>query len=124
MATYAPGTEKVPTFTTVWTTPSGADIALKQAVGATQGWVDRSVDDGEAAGTVTVSGRTFERFVASDEGQLAYVVRGEGSQGLTLVASGTAPEDELKAFVAALGPVTPATGVSPAPASPAETATG
>ena len=37
VATYAPGTEKVPTFTTVWSTPSGADIALKQAVGATQG---------------------------------------------------------------------------------------
>jgi hypothetical protein len=118
VATYAPGTEKVPTFTTVWTTPSGADIALKQAAGATQGWVARSVDDGAAAGTVTVSGRTFERFVASDKGQLAYVAKGEGAKGLTLVASGTAPEDELKAFVAALGPVTPATGVSPAPSSP------
>src|SRR3954447_22738 len=59
VATYAPGTEKVQTFTTVWTTPSGKDIALKQAAGATQGWVARSVDDGDAAGTVTVSGRTF-----------------------------------------------------------------
>jgi hypothetical protein len=118
VATYAPGTEKVPTFTTVWSTPSGADIALKQAVGATQGWVDRSVDDGAAAGTVTVSGRTFEKFVASDKGQLAYVAKGQGAKGLTLVASGTAPEDELKAFVAALGPVKPAPGVRPAPASP------
>ena len=115
VATYAPGTEKVATFTTVWTTPSGADIALKQAVGATQGWVDRSVNDGEAAGAVTVSGRAFQRFVASDKGQLAYVVKGQGAKGLTLVASGTAPEDELKAFVAALSPVTPATGVTPAP---------
>ncbi|MGO4603244.1 DUF4245 domain-containing protein [Terrabacter sp. 2YAF2] len=118
VATYAPGTEKVPTFTTVWSTPSGADIALKQAVGATQGWVGRSVDDGAAAGTVTVSGRTFEKFVASDKGQLAYVAKGQGAKGLTLVASGTAPEDELKAFVAALGPVKPAPGVRPAPASP------
>lgn len=117
VATYAPGTEKVATFTTVWTTPSGADIALKEAVGATQGWVDRSVNDGEATGTVTVSGRTFDKFVASDKGQLAYVVRGRGAKGLTLVASGTAPEDELKAFVAALAPVTPAPGVSPAPSA-------
>ena len=117
VATYAPGTEKVPTFTTVWTTPSGADIALKQAVNATQGWVDRSVNDGEAAGTVTVSGRTFEKFVAGDKGQLAYVARGQGAKGLTLVASGTAPEDELKAFVAALAPVAPAPGVSPAPST-------
>jgi hypothetical protein len=113
VATYAPGTEKVATFTTVWTTPSGADIALKQAVGATQGWVDRSVADGEAAGAVTVSGRTYERFVASDKGQLAYVVKGLGAKGLTLVASGTAPEDELKAFVAKLSPVTPASDVTP-----------
>jgi hypothetical protein len=113
VATYSPGTEKVATFTTVWTTPSGADIALKQAVGATQGWVDRSVADGEAAGAVTVSGRTYERFVASDKGQLAYVVKGLGAKGLTLVASGTAPEDELKAFVAKLSPVTPASDVTP-----------
>ena len=71
-----------------------------------------------ATGTVTVSGRTFEKFVASDKGQLAYVAKGQGAKGLTLVASGTAPEDELKAFVAALGPVKPAPGVRPAPASP------
>lgn len=115
VATYAPGTEKVATFTTVWTTPSGADIALKQAVGATQGWVARSVNDGSAAGTATVKGRAFERFVASDKGQIAYVVKGQGAKGLTLVAGGTAPEDELKAFVAALAPVTPSPGVSTAP---------
>jgi hypothetical protein len=114
VATYAPGTEKVLTFTTVWTTPSGKDIALKQAAAPTQGWVARSVEDGDAAGTVTVSGRPFEKFVANDAGQIAYVSRGEGARGVTLVASGTAPEDELKAFVAALAPVTPAPGVRPA----------
>jgi hypothetical protein len=107
VATFAPGTEKVPTFTTVWTTPSGADIALKQAAGATNGWVSRSVDDGEASGTVQVSGRAFERFVARDGAQIGYVARGSGATGVTLVASGTAPEDELKAFVAALAPVRP-----------------
>lgn len=117
VATYAPGTEKISTFTTVWTTPSGADIALKQAVGVTQGWVSRSVNDGQAAGTATVSGRPFERFVASDKGQLAYVARGQGSKGLTIVASGTAKEDELKVFVAALAPVTPAADVTPAPST-------
>jgi hypothetical protein len=118
VATYAPGTEKVRTFTTVWTTPSGADIALKQAVGATPGWLARSVNDGEPAGTVTVSGRAFERFVASDAGQVAYVARGDGAQGLTVVASGTAPEDEIKAFVAALAPVTPGPALTPAPSAP------
>ena len=115
VATYAPGTEGVPTFTTVWTTPSGKDIALKQAVGVTDGWVRRSVGDGTPTGTVQVSGRSLERFAAQDAGQVAYLVRGTGAKGLTLVASGTASDDELKAFVAALAPVPPAPGVSPAP---------
>lgn len=123
VATFAPGTEKVPTFTTVWTTPSGADIALKQAAGATNGWVTRSVDDGVASGTVQVSGRTFERFVADGAGQIGYVARGEGPAGVTLVASGTAPEDELKAFVAALAPVAPASS-SGLPTSSATSAPG
>jgi len=117
VATYAPGTDQVPTFTTVWTTPTGADIALKQAAGATQGWVSRSVNDGQATGTVTVSGRGFEKYVASSVNQIAYVAKGSGAKGVTVVASGTAPEDELKAFVAALAPVRPATGVKPAPST-------
>ncbi|MEW1955680.1 DUF4245 domain-containing protein [Terrabacter sp. NPDC080008] len=115
VATYMPGSDQVPTFTTVWTTPSGADIALKQAAGATPGWVNRSVNDGVAAGTVTVSGRSFEKFVASSVNQIAYVAKGSGPKGVTVVASGTAPEDELKAFVAALAPVKPAAGVTPVP---------
>ncbi|GAA2033630.1 hypothetical protein GCM10009740_25160 [Terrabacter terrae] len=117
VATYAPGTDQVPTFTTVWTTPTGADIALKQAAGATQGWVSRSVNDGQATGTVTVSGRGFEKYAASSVNQIAYVAKGTGAKGVTVVASGTAPEDELKAFVAALAPVKPAAGVKPAPST-------
>ena len=108
VATYAAGTEKVPTFTTVWTTPSGGDIALKQAVSVPEGWLERSVNDGSRTGSAQISGRSFERYAAEDKGQISYVVRGVGAHGLTIVATGTAPEDELKAFVAALHPVTPA----------------
>jgi hypothetical protein len=108
VASYAPGTEKVPTFTTVWKTPSGHDIALKQAVKVTDGWLRRSVDDGVPAGTAQLSGRTFERYAAPNLGQASYVVRGAGPGGLTIVATGTAPDDELKEFVTALRPVAPA----------------
>ena len=108
VATYAPGTEKVPTFTTVWSTPGGGDIALKQAVGVTPGWVKRTVNEAPRAGSVQVSGRTFERYAADDGRQVSYLVRGAGETGLTIAATGTASEDELKAFVAALKPVTPA----------------
>ena len=107
VATYAPGTDKVPTFTTVWTTPSGADIAFKQAVGATQPWLARSVNDGAPSGSATVAGRTFDRYTDSARQQLSYLVRGEGQTGLTLVVTSTGPEPELKTFVAALERVTP-----------------
>ena len=108
VAAYGPGTERVPTFTTVWSTPGGADIALKQAAKATPGWLRRSVNDGAASGTLDVSGRTAERYVASAADQVAYVIRGSGSPGLTIVAAGTASEDELKTFVTALRRVAPA----------------
>ena len=108
VATYGPGTENVPTFTTVWQTPAGGDIALKEAVDATDGWVARSVNDGTRDGSVTVAGRTFERYVARGGSQVSYVEPAAGADDTTLVASGTAAEDELKAFVAALREVTPA----------------
>lgn len=108
VATYAPGTEKVPTFTTVWETPAGGDIALKEATDVTDGWVARSVNDGARDGSVRVGDRTFERYVSRSGTQLSYVERAAGSDPTTLVVTGTTAEDELKAFVAALREVTPA----------------
>lgn len=108
VATYAPGTEKVPTFTTVWETPAGGDIALKEATDVTDGWVARSVNDGARDGSVSVGARTFERYVSRSGTQVSYVERAAGSDPTTLVVTGTTAEDELKAFVAALREVTPA----------------
>lgn len=108
VATYAPGTENVPTFTTVWETPDGGDIALKEATEVTDGWVSRSVNDGAREGSVTVAGRTFERYVARSGSQVSYVERATGADETTLVATSTAAEDELRAFVGALREVMPA----------------
>jgi hypothetical protein len=108
VATYVPGTGNVPTFTTVWHTPGGGDIALKEALDVSDAWVARSVNEGVREGSVSVAGRTFERYVARSGSQISYVERGTRSDDTTLVASGTATEDELKAFVAALREVTPA----------------
>ncbi|MDN5766416.1 MAG: DUF4245 domain-containing protein [Humibacillus sp.] len=110
VATYAAGIDKVPTFTTVWTTPSGADIAFKQAAGATGPWLAQSVNNGTLAGSATVAGRTFERYDDAARQQLSYVLRGTGKTEPTLVATSTAPESELKTFVAALEQVTPGNG--------------
>ncbi len=106
-ATYAVGTDKVPTFTTVWRTPSGGDLAFKQATAPTDTWVATSVTDNPAAGTVTVGGRSLERYAGGRTSQVSYLVRPTASGGLTLVATTDGGEDELKAFVAALRPVTP-----------------
>jgi hypothetical protein len=107
VATLAPGTEQVVTFTTVWRTPEGGDIALKQAVAPSPGWVARSVNDGAATGTVSIEGRTWERYAAKDRGQVSYVLRGASPQDVTLVATGVVNDDELKALVAALERVQP-----------------
>lgn len=107
-ATYAPGTDKVPTFTTVWKTPAGGDLAFKQAAAPTDTWLSTSVTDNPAAGSLNVSGRTVERYAGGRTSQVSYVVRPAASGGITLVATTNASEDELAAFVAALKPVTPA----------------
>ena len=107
-ATYAPGTDKVPTFTTVWKTPAGGDLAFKQAAAPTDTWLSTSVTDNPAAGTVSIGGRTVERYAGGRTSQVSYVVRPAASGGITLVATTNASEDELAAFVTALKPVTPA----------------
>jgi hypothetical protein len=102
VATLAPGTGEVMTFTTVWSTPSGGDIALKQATAVTPGWVAKSVNGGEQTGTVTVEGRAWERYAVKDRAQLSYVLRGASEKDLTLVVTGVVADDQLKALVGAL----------------------
>ena len=106
-ATYAVGTDKVATFTTVWRTPSGTDLSFKQATAPTDTWLSTSVTDNPAAGTVKVGGLTLERYAGGRTSQVSYVVRASASGGLTLVATTDGGEDELKAFMASLKPVTP-----------------
>jgi hypothetical protein len=107
VASQGPLTDDVPTFTTVWSTPGGADIALKEAVNVTPGWIVRSVNDGKPAGEVTIGSRTWERYAADSRKQVSYVLREEAPH-LTFAVTTTGSEDELKDFVGALRRVTPA----------------
>ncbi len=107
VATDSKLTDDVRTFTTVWTTPKGADIALKEAVNVTSGWVSRSVNDGVASGSVQVDARTWDRYVNTERGQFAYVLKGAGPKDLTIAATTTGSEAELKTFVGALERVKP-----------------
>lgn len=111
VASHGPTTDKVPTFTTVWSTPGGGDISLKQAAAPTTAWLERSVGDLPRSGSVSVGTRQYERYAAQDGERVSYVARVAGSGGvtaLTLVATSTGGDDELRTFLAALRPVPPA----------------
>jgi hypothetical protein len=108
VATDSPLTDKVRTFTTVWSTPSGADIALKEATHVTSGWLSRSVNDGTRSGEVQVGSRTWERYVVQARDEFAYVLKGSTESDLTIAATTTGSEEELKTFVGALQRVKPA----------------
>ena len=107
VATQSPLTDNVLTFTTVWSTPGGADIALKEAANVTPGWITRSVNDAGREGEVTIGSRTWERYVAPARGQVSYVLPGAG-KNLTFAVTTTGTEDELKHFVGAFQRVAPA----------------
>ncbi|MGN6753064.1 MAG: DUF4245 domain-containing protein [Intrasporangium sp.] len=107
VATDSPLTDKVRTFTSVWTTPSGADIALKEATHVTPGWLSRSVNGGTRAGEVQIGSRTWERYVVEARDEFAYVLKGPNDGDLTIAATTTGSEQELKTFVDALKRVKP-----------------
>lgn len=107
VATLAAGTEEVATFTTVWSTSAGQDIALKQAVEVTPGWLARSVNDGVKEGTVSVGGATWERYAVPDRAQISYVLSGAGDGAVTVVATGVVSDEDLTRFVGSLEPVEP-----------------
>ncbi len=108
-ATYAPGTDKVPTFTTVWKTPAGGDLAFKQAAAPTDGWVS------------TLGHRRPARPAPSPSAGAPSSGMPVGARRRSATSCARPPptrphprrdeerrEDELKAFVAALAEVTPA----------------
>lgn len=109
VATDSPLTDRVRTFTTVWSTPSGADIALKEATNVTSGWISRSANDGTRSGQVQIGSRTWERYVVQTRQEFSYVLKGSAKDDLTIAATTTGSEEELKTFVAALERVKPAT---------------
>ncbi|MDN5794273.1 MAG: DUF4245 domain-containing protein [Intrasporangium sp.] len=108
VASDSPMTDKVRTFTTVWSTPDDAHVALKEAVDVTPGWLSRSVNDGTRSGEVQIGSRTWARYVIGDHDEFAYALNGSGATGLTITATTTGSEAELRTFLAALERVEPA----------------
>lgn len=115
-AAYGLLTDDVPTLTTVWQAPDG-DVALKQAVEATPAWVARSVNDGAAAGPVTIASRTWQSYVSSDGRQHGYVLTPSEPAGLTIAVTGTVPDEQLRAFLAGMKQVEPVPRATPTTSS-------
>ena len=104
-ARYAVSTDSRPTWQAVWSTPTGASIALKQTSAATSKWLDVATNHGTREASVDLGGRTWERRVDSrDQTSLVFV----SPQGLTTVVSATGGLDEVGQFVDALRPAVPA----------------
>lgn len=103
VATDAAGTDSVRTFTSVWTTPAGKDIALRQAKSPSDAWLRTATYQGAVAGSVQVAGRSWERWVGPEE-RVSLVSKGSGDQP-TVVVAGTAADPELAQFAGALKPV-------------------
>lgn len=102
VATLAPGAENINTFVTVWSSATRGDIALKQAGGATPGWVTKAVNGGRRTGSVTVGGRAWDRYAVAGRDQLSYVRPAVGAGDVTVVVTGDVPDADLKAFAASL----------------------
>jgi hypothetical protein len=100
-ARYAVSTDSRPTWQAVWSTPSGASIALKQTTAPTSSWLDVAANHGDSDGTVELAGRTWERRVDA-RGQTSVVW--VSPQGLATVVSTTGGMDEVGQFVEALHP--------------------
>ena len=102
VASLTPGADNINTFTTVWSSASHGDIALKQAGDATSGWITKAVNEGRRTGSVSVGGHAWDRYAVAGRGQLSYVRRGAGDGAVTVVVTGDVPDGELKTFVASL----------------------
>lgn len=110
-ARYAVSTDGLRTWQAVWSTPSGGSVSLKQTMAATPGWLGVATNQAVAAGSVDLSGRSWER---RDDARGQIHVVSVSPEGLTTVVSGTVVSgagglDEIGQFVAALRPA-PAAG--------------
>jgi hypothetical protein len=85
--------------------PGGSYISIDQTKAATDQWVSAETAGGQAEGTLSAAGATWQRLSSRDTVQRSLVSRGSGATGLTTVLSGTATYTQLAAFADMLEPV-------------------
>jgi hypothetical protein len=84
--------------------PDGNYVSIDQTeqAGATDNWISARTSNGQAEGTVSAAGRTWQKLSSRDIVQRSLVSRGSGAGELTTVLSGTASYAQLAQFAEAL----------------------
>lgn len=90
--------------------PEGNYVSIDQTKDATERWVSAQTAQGQAEGTMSAAGRSWQKLSSASTIQRSLVSRGSDSSGsdasdLTTVLSGTAPYAQLAQFAEALQPV-------------------
>ena len=85
--------------------PEGNYVSIDQTRQATDVWVTAQTSNGQAEGTMSAGGTTWQKLSSRDIVQRSLVSRGSGATELTTVLSGTAPYAQLAQFAEALEPV-------------------
>ena len=100
-------TDGLMTWHAGYTSPSGNYVALEQTKDATRGWVEAQTNRARRTGELEAAGATWTMYERTPKVQRSLLSRGEGSDGLTTLITGTGTFDELAAFAGHLRPVRP-----------------
>lgn len=106
---YTPSAGGLPTWHVGYVVGGNQYVALEQAQGADDEWVQEQTHGGRgggrSGGRVAAGGRTWAKVDGTDGRQRSLVDRGSGATSVTTVVTGTAPYDVLASFATYLTPV-------------------
>jgi|GEM_PF-252854 len=102
---FAPAGGGLRTWHAGYLSPEGNYVSIDQTQNATEAWVSAQTSNGQAEGTLSAGGATWQKLSSGDTVQRSLVSRGSGGVELTTVLSGTAPYAQLAQFAGALEPV-------------------
>ena len=102
---FTPAGDGLRTWHAGYLSPEGNYVSIDQTNEATERWVSAQTSNGQAEGTMSAAGRSWQKLSSRDTVQRSLVSRGSGAGNLATVLSGTASYAQLAQFAGALEPV-------------------
>lgn len=102
---FTPAGDGLRTWHAGYLSPEGNYLSIDQTKDATERWVSVQTSNGQAEGTMSAAGSSWQKLSSRDTVQRSLVLRGSAAGDLTTVLSGTAPYAQLAQFAGALQPV-------------------